>query len=210
MNFHDARFPAPLSVGSSGGPERRTEIVTLNNGHEERNSPWSQSRRRYDAGLGIQSLDDLHAVVAFFEARQGQLYGFRWKDWTYFKSCIPSGTPAPEDQALGVADGTSTAFQLIKTYRSGTQSYVRRITKPVSGSVSVASGGGVKQAGLDYSVDHAVGVVRFEAPPAAGLEVTAGYMFDVPVRFDADRISASMAGFAAGQIPSIPVVEVRV
>ena len=101
MNFHEVRFPAALSVGSSGGPERRTEIVTLSNGFEERNSPWAHSRRRYDAGLGVRSLDDLAEVVAFFEARHGQLHGFRWKDWTDFKSCLPSATPRPLDQALG-------------------------------------------------------------------------------------------------------------
>ena len=91
MNFHEIQFPAALSVGSSGGPERRTEIVTLSNGFEERNSPWAQSRRRYDAGLGVRSLDDLAELIAFFEARHGQLSGFRWKDWTDFKSCLPSG-----------------------------------------------------------------------------------------------------------------------
>ena len=99
MNFHEVRFPAALSVGSSGGPERRTEIVTLKNGFEERNSPWAHSRRRYDAGLGVRSLDDLAEVIAFFEARSGQLYGFRWKDWTDFKSCAPSEAPRGDGPA---------------------------------------------------------------------------------------------------------------
>ena len=104
MNFHDVRFPAALSVGSSGGPERRTEIVTLSNGFEERNTPWAHSRRRYDAGLGVRSLDDLAEVVAFFEARHGQLHGFRWKDWADHKSCAPSAAPAalrPADRDRG-------------------------------------------------------------------------------------------------------------
>ena len=98
MSFHEARFPAALSVGSSGGPERRTEIVALSNGFEERNAPWAQSRRRYDAGLGVRSLDDLAEVVAFFEARHGQLHAFRWKDWTDFKSCLPSAQPGATDE----------------------------------------------------------------------------------------------------------------
>lgn len=210
MNFHDVRFPAALSVGSSGGPERRTEIVALQNGFEERNSPWAHSRRRYDAGLGVRSLDDLAEVVAFFEARQGQLYGFRWKDWTDFKSCAPSAAPGPRDQAIGTGDGVATAFQLVKGYASGTQGYARPIVKPVPGKVTIAVGGVAIFEGTDFTVDHATGRVVTQVAPPAGAAVTAGFEFDVPVRFDTDRITASLAGFAAGEIPSIPVVEVRV
>ncbi len=210
MNFHDVRFPAALSVGSSGGPERRTEIVTLQNGFEERNSPWAHSRRRYDAGLGVRSLDDLAEIVAFFEARQGQLYGFRWKDWTDFKSCAPSAAPAAADQSVGTGDGAETVFQLVKGYASGVQGYGRPVVKPVAGTVKVAVGGITIFEGTDFSVDHATGRVVMVAPPALGAVVTAGFEFDVPVRFDTDRITASLAGFAAGEIPSIPVVEVRV
>ncbi len=209
MNFHEVRFPAALSAGSSGGPERRTEIVTLKNGFEERNSPWAHSRRRYDAGLGVRSLDDLAELIAFFEARHGQLYGFRWKDWTDFKSCAPSATPQAMDQPVGTGDGAKTAFELSKTYRSGPQSYVRPITKPVEGTIRVAVSG-VPLAGAGFTVDAAAGRVHLASPPAVGAPVTAGFEFDVPVRFDSDRINTSLAGFAAGEVPSIPVVELRV
>lgn len=207
MNFHEVRFPAALSVGSSGGPERRTEIVALNSGFEERNSPWAHSRRRYDAGLGVRSLDDLAEVIAFFEARHGQLYGFRWKDWTDFKSCLPSGTPGALDQRLGSGDGTATVFELRKAYASGGQSYSRPVGKPVVGTVRVAVGGAAEDG---FSLDAETGRVMLQAPPAEGVVVTAGFEFDVPVRFDADRITTSLAGFAAGEVPSIPVIEVRV
>jgi uncharacterized protein (TIGR02217 family) len=210
MNFHEVRFPAALSAGSSGGPERRTEIVTLSNGFEERNSPWAHSRRRYDAGLGVRSLDDLAEVVAFFEARHGQLYGFRWKDWTDFRSCAPSGQPSATDQVIGTGDGAVTVFQLQKRYASGAQGYARPIAKPVEGSVLVAVNGAARAYGTEFSVDHETGLVTFVAAPVSGAMVTAGFEFDVPVRFDTDRIGASLAGFAAGEIPSIPVVEVRV
>jgi len=209
MNFHEVRFPAALSVGSTGGPERRTEIVTLNNGFEERNSPWAHSRRRYDAGLGVRSLDDLAELIAFFEARHGQLHGFRWKDWTDYKSCAPSAVPSAHDQALGTGDGERRAFQLSKLYSSGGQSYSRPIMKPVAGTVVVAVAGSAMGAG-DVSVDAATGRIELAAAPVAGAIVTAGFEFDVPVRFDTDRIVTSLAGFAAGEIPSIPVVEVRV
>jgi len=208
MSFHEVRFPAALSAGSAGGPERRTEIVELRNGFEERNSPWAHSRRRYDAGLGVRSLDELAEVIAFFEARRGQLHGFRWKDWTDFKSCRPSAAPQATDQAIGVGDGTRREFALVKSYGVGAARYLRPIQKPVDGTVRVAVGGvGV---GAGVSIDPATGVVLFTAAPAAGAQVTAGFEFDVPVRFDADRISTSLASFAAGEIPSVPVVELRV
>lgn len=209
MAFHEVRFPASLSFGSAGGPERRTEIVTLSNGFEERNSPWAHSRRRYDAGLGLRSLDDVEALIAFFEARQGQLHAFRWKDWADFRSCAPSGVLGPLDQVIGTGDGVRRVFALAKTYRSGTQSYVRPIAKPVAGTVVVAVAGDPKVEGLEFAVDAARGEVAFDAAPPAGTAITAGFEFDVPVRFDTDRIQCSMASFEAGEAPSVPVVEVR-
>jgi uncharacterized protein (TIGR02217 family) len=210
MEFHDVRFPANLSFGSVGGPERRTEIVTLANGFEERNSPWAHARRRYDAGVGLRSLDDVEALIAFFEARRGQLAGFRWKDWADFKSCVASGIVAHEDQVIGLGDGVSAVFAMTKTYRSGLQSYVRPIVKPVIGTVRVAVAGDPKVDGLEYTVDGATGLISFAVPPAIGVQVTAGFEFDVPVRFDTDRIQTSVQSFQAGEVPNVPVVEVRV
>jgi uncharacterized protein (TIGR02217 family) len=209
MGFHEIRFPANLSFGSVGGPERRTDIVTLANGHEERNTPWAHSRRRYDAGVGLRSLDDVEALIAFFEARQGQLYGFRWKDWADFRSCPASRRPSAEDQRIGVGDGVNRSFALSKTYRSGEQVYVRPIAKPVAGSVLLALAGQPKALGVEFELDVMRGVVSFSDPPAAGVEVTAGFEFDVPVRFDTDRILTSVASFQAGDVPQVPVIEVR-
>ncbi|MDQ7080125.1 MAG: DUF2460 domain-containing protein [Paracoccaceae bacterium] len=210
MNFHEVRFPASLSFGSAGGPERRTEIVTLANGHEERNSPWAGSRRRYDAGVGMRSLDDIETLVAFFEARHGQLFGFRWKDWTDFKSCAPSGSPAFDDQVIGTGDGKQARFQLCKSYGSGAQAYCREITKPVEGSVLLGVAGDSLVEGVHFAVDYTTGQVTLDDAPAEGAVVTAGFEFDVPVRFDTGRLELSMRSFAAGEIPHVPVVEVRV
>jgi uncharacterized protein (TIGR02217 family) len=209
MSFHEVRFPVSLSLGSSGGPERKTEIVTLNNGFEERNSPWAHSRRRYDAGLAVRSLDDLADVIAFFEARRGQLYAFRWKDWTDFKSCKPSSTHGPFDQEIGRGDGKARAFQLCKSYTSLSQTYLRPIAKPVERSVTVAVGGGLLVSGLEFDLDATTGTITLHRAPEPGVPVTAGFEFDVPVRFDTDRITTSLTAFAAGEIPSIPVIEVR-
>ena len=209
MGFHEIRFPANLSFGSVGGPERRTEIVTLSNGFEERNTPWADSRRRYDAGVGLRSLDDVEALIAFFEARRGQLFGFRWKDWSDYKSAIPSATVHFEDQLLGYGDGVTREFQIIKTYKSGSQSYARPVLKPVAATVLVGAGGVQLTETIHFTFDATTGIVSFEAAPDPGAPVTAGYEFDVPVRFDTDRIQTSVASFKAGQVPNVPVVEVR-
>jgi len=210
MNFHEVRFPASLSFGSLGGPERRTEVVTLANGFEERNTPWAHSRRRYDAGAGMRSLDDVEAMVAFFEARQGQLYGFRWKDWSDFRSCKASGEVTFQDQIIGQGDGVQTEWPLIKTYASGGYDYARPVKKPVLGTVLVGFDGIALQEDVDWEIDLNTGVVSFGEAPDAGVEITAGYEFDVPVRFAVDAIQTSVASFQAGDVPSVPVVEVRV
>jgi uncharacterized protein (TIGR02217 family) len=209
MGFHEVRFPASLSFGSVGGPERRTEIVRLSNGFEERNSPWAHSRRRYDAGLGLRSLDDVAALVAFFEARRGQLYGFRWKDWADFRSGPARAAVTPLDQSLGHGDGMRVAFGLVKTYAAGPEPYLRPIRKPVAGTVVVALAGRPLREGVEWQLDPATGVVTFRDPVPAGAEVRAGFEFDVPVRFDTDRIAVSVASFQAGDVPQVPVVEVR-
>ncbi|MBU2890788.1 MULTISPECIES: DUF2460 domain-containing protein [Celeribacter] len=210
MGFHEVRFPANLSFGSVGGPERRTDVVTLANGFEERNTPWAHSRRRYDAGMGMRSLDDIELMIAFFEARQGQLYGFRWKDWSDYKTCKASAEVGFEDQLIGMGDGETTVFQLSKSYRSGTACYQRPITKPVAGTVKLGVGRQEAFEAVDWEVDTTTGRVTFGTPPTSGAEITAGFEFDVPVRFDTDSISTSVASFQAGEVPNVPVVEVRV
>ena len=210
MGFHEIRFPANLSFGSVGGPERRTEIVTLANGFEERNTPWEHSRRRYDAGVGMRSLDDIAALIAFFEARRGQMFGFRWKDWSDYRSGRASQPVTAFDQEIAVGDGLRTEFPLIKTYRSGGQAYARPIQKPVQGTVLVALDRDEKVMGQEVTVDPRSGLITFETAPAKGAVIWAGFEFDVPVRFDTDRIQTSVASFQAGDVPNVPVVEVRV
>ena len=207
MAFHEVRFPTGIAFGSSGGPQRKTEIVTLGSGFEERNAVWANSRRRYDVGYGVKSLDDIYAAIAFFEARMGRLYGFRFKDFADFKSCAPNGSVAPADQTIGTGDGAATQFPLVKVYASGAGSWTRAIAKPVSGTVRMAIDGVEQMSG--WSVDTVTGVVTFTAAPASGLAVQAGFEFDVPVRFDSDALSINLASFQAGEIPAIPIVEIR-
>ncbi|SNT41265.1 DUF2460 domain-containing protein, partial [Antarctobacter heliothermus] len=180
MAFHEIRFPDNISRGARGGPERRTQIVELASGDEERNASWANSRRRYDVAYGIRRGDDLAAVVAFFEARNGRLHGFRFKDWGDFKSCLPSGTPSHSDQLIGTGDGSTTGFQLAKNYVSGAQTWTRAITKPVAGSLRIGFDGTELVSG--WSVDTTTGGVTFGTAPGSGVALTAGFEFDVPVR----------------------------
>lgn len=210
MGFHEVRFPTRVSRGAAGGPERRTQVVALVSGHEERNQLWADSRRRYDAGTGIKTADQLHEVVAFFEARRGRALGFRWKDWGDYRSGPPLLLPAPDDQPLGEGDGAAVQFQLVKTYAAAVHPWTRTIRKPVAGTVRLAVGGVELAEGAGFTVDETTGIVTLADPPAAGVPVTAGYEFDVPVRFDTDRITADLRALDHGEIASIPVVEIRI
>jgi uncharacterized protein (TIGR02217 family) len=209
-NFHDVLFPVDIALNSEGGPARKTDIVALVSGHEERNSPWAGSRRRFNAGYGVKSIDDIEDVIAFFEARRGRLYGFRFRDPFDFKSCRVRETPDAEDQLIGTGDGATTAFQLVKRYSSGGASYARAIKKPVAGSVAIALDGAAQTEGEDFAVDDATGAVTMVAAPASGVSITAGFLFDTPVRFDTDELRINLAAFKAGDIPSIPLIEVLI
>ncbi|CAN5321516.1 TIGR02217 family protein [soil metagenome] len=205
MAFDEVSLPARLAFGSTGGVERRTEIVTLASGFERRSTPWAQGRRRYLIGANLRSLDDMAALTAFFEARQGRLHGFRFRDFADFKSCAPGANISATDQVLGVGDGVATTFALVKAY--GDQA--RDIRKPVIGSVRVALAG-MELAGGAFEVDATTGRMTLDAPPEEGAQVTAGFLFDTPVRFDADRIEVTLESFGAGRMTAMPLIELRI
>jgi uncharacterized protein (TIGR02217 family) len=209
--FHEIRFPTAISRAAHGGPERRTDVVVLGSGAEERNARWADSRRSWNAGYGVRSLDDLHAVIAFFEERRGRLHGFRWRDPMDSKSCPPETAPTALDQLIGTGDGATAVFQLTKTYGAAFDPWTREIRKPVAGTILLAVAGATQTPGTDYTVDHSTGILTFEAGhiPAPGQSITAGFEFDVPVRFDTDRLEINLQGFRHGAIPSIPIVEIR-
>ncbi len=206
--FDEVQFPPGISMGSTGGPMRQTQIVVLGSGFEARNARWLNSRRVYDAGYGMKSTADLYAVLAFFESRNGRLIGFRWKDWNDWLSGVPNykGTITPFDQIIGVGGVSPSVFQLLKLYQSGPSHWTRTITKPVPGTVRVAVGG-VETS--DFTVDTTTGLVSI--PDAgSGQEITAGFQFDTPVRFDTDKLEINLAEFDAGKLQSIPIIEVLI
>lgn len=208
MAFDNIRFPTSISRGSHGGPERRTDVVMTASGREERNARWASSRRRYNAGFGVKSLADIQQVIAFFEERRGRLYAFRWKDHVDFKSAAATASVAANDQVIGTGDGTTASFQLVKKYGSGLRNYFRTITAPVGGTVVVTVAG---VASPFFAVDPQTGIITFTVGhiPTLGQVITAGFEFDVPVRFDADALTINLTHFEAGEIPDIPLIEVR-
>jgi uncharacterized protein (TIGR02217 family) len=201
--FHEVSLPLPFALGASGGPERRVDVVALGSGREVRNTPWAHGRRRYEIGGAVRTLDELHALIAFFEARRGKLYGFRFRDPFDWKSASPSHAIAPTDQVIGEGDGERTTFQLAKAYGD----YSRPIQKPVAGSVRVSVDGD-ELAAEALAVTTSMGMVTLSAPPAEGAVVTAGFLFDTPVRFDVDRLDLQLDGFGAGRAIAIPLIEI--
>lgn len=199
MAFIDTRFPTDISFGSAGGPEYSTDIVITQGGHEQRNVNWSSARARYNVAYGVRSQPQLDALIAFFRARKGRADSFRFKDWTDFQA---------EAQPIGTGDGSTTQFQLVKYYASGTMTETRTITKPVFGSVAVYLAG-VLQDEADYIVSHTTGLVTFDTAPGSGVAVSADFEFDVPVRFDTDRLSASLESYGMMSVAELPLIEVR-
>ena len=199
---HDVRLPLRIAFGASGGPERVNEIVPLSNGGEQRNARRRHARRRYDVGTGVRSLDDLRQVVAFFEARRGSLTSFRFTD--PFDDCSGAGRePTMLDEHLGVGDGATRRFALLKRYGGNLDAYERPIALPRADTVSVAVDGDA----IAFALDG--GAVVLDEAPGEGAVVTAGFRFDVPVRFDLDQLNVSLTAFEAGEVPTIPLVEVR-
>lgn len=209
-DFHEVRISTKISYGATGGPRRKTEIVELNSGFEERNTPWSQARRTYDIAFGIRNTDDVYDVLAFFESREGALYGFRYKDWSDWKSTkpLPENIIAHTDQTIGAGDATATQFQLIKTYSDVANAVTRVISKPVQSSVKIGLDGVEQLTG--WVVDTLTGIVTFSSAPGSGVSITAGYEFDVPVRFAQDELMINLKNFEKGEVPNINLLEVRV
>ena len=196
--FHEVQFPPKIAYGASGGPEFNTSVTTTFGGFEQRNVNWQKARGRWDVSTGIKNKADMDVVIAFFRARFGKAYGFRFKDWADYQAV---------GQNIGTGNGTLTAFQLTKTYTSGSNSYVREIKKPVTGTVKIYLNAVLQSSG--YSVDHVTGIVTFSSAPGAGVIVSADFDFDVPARFDTDQLSVRTDGPGIYVWNGIPIVEIR-
>ncbi|MBA2932988.1 DUF2460 domain-containing protein [Sphingomonas sp. CGMCC 1.13654] len=202
--FDDVDFPLSLGAEASVAPAFSTAIVTTAAGVEQRNADWADARLRFDAGPGVRSEEDIATLIAFFRARRGAARAFRFRD--PFDASSGGAVPTPLDQPLGIGDGTTASFPLVKRYGEGNDAQVRRITRPVAGSLRVAVGGAEAVTGWSL-LDG--GIVSFVTAPAPGAEISAGYLFDVPVRFAEDSLEVGRSTFLAGEAPTVPLIEVR-
>jgi uncharacterized protein (TIGR02217 family) len=203
--FDDVIFPLEIGQDAEVTAEFSTNVVTMLSGQERRNTDWADARLAYDVAPGVRSEAELATLIAFFRARRGAAIAFRFADPFDDSSNGATGEPAATDQAIGIGDGVTTDFALIKTYGAGAGAQVRRITRPRNGSVLVAVDG---VAAIGWSLGT-MGRITFETAPADGAQITAGFRFDVPVRFAEDRLNASRATFAAGSFASVPLIEVK-
>lgn len=208
MIFDEINLPLRVAGGAESGAWFSTDVVATANGFEKRNQNWREPRRRFDVGTGLRNLKDLAVLRCFFLARAGRARGFRIRDWTDYSSAPDHvSTPKATDQNIGTGDNTQMLFQLCKTYPDAQNPHKRLITKPVAGSVVVALDGATQTTG--WSVDVTAGLLTFAAPPAAGQKITAGFLFDVPVRFDTDQLSSEAADANLARV-KIPLIEIRV
>lgn len=205
LPFDDIAYPLALGLDATVAPEFSTSVATTASGHERRNSLWSDARLRFDVGPGIRSEAELGTLLAFFRARRGAARGFRLRDPTDFSSNGMTGTPGAGDQVLGTGDGVRSSFPLVKRYGTDGAEQVRRITRPVVSSVAVSINGA---AATGWTL-AAGGTIAFAQPPATGAIVRAGFLFDVPVRFAEDRLEIAGANLAAGEAPTVALVELR-
>lgn len=195
--FHEVQFPPDIAYGATGGPGYTTSILTTVSGHERRNAAWAEARGRWNVASGLKRRDQVEALIAFFRARKGRAWGFRFKDWTDFEAA---------DQKLGLGDGSTRSFQLARHYVSAGVIETRTIAKPVPGSLAVRRDGSPV---ANWSVDTATGIVTFSSAPPAGAVLTADFAFDVPARFDTDQMDLTLERFALGSWGQIPIVEIR-
>ncbi len=210
MAFDEIRLPLRIGYGASGGPEFMTDIVTVTGGYERRNQNWSQARRRFDARTGVTTAHEASLLISFFQARAGKAKGFRLKDWSDHTSHTDGvSSPSFNDQVIGVGDGLQTQFQLTKKYGDNEVSYLRDISKPVEGSVEVGVDGILYE--TEWSVNLSTGIITFVQAPQSEALITAGYQFDVPVRFDTDRLNLTTGHPKLSEhVDPIPLIEVRV
>ncbi|MCT2398532.1 DUF2460 domain-containing protein [Novosphingobium mangrovi (ex Huang et al. 2023)] len=204
----DVRLPEKWSKGSSGGPEFLTGLVPLAGGGEYRPRRWTNPLHRYDIAHNVRKPEDIAELRSFHFARNGRHRGFLLKDWLDWTSASDGqSAPMVTDQSLGTGDGVETQFQLVKRYADAINPFDRPVAFPVVDTLLIAADGTPMASG--WSVERGTGLVTFTAAPAIGAVLTAGFAFDVPIRFDDDWLSISWDTINSRSAGSVPLQEVR-
>ena len=203
MAFREIQFPPNISFGATiGGPDFNTDVAAALSGFEQRNQRWAESRGHWNAGYGAKTKNDFEAVDAFFRASAGMAHGFRWKDWANFEVTTPV--------LIGVGDGSTKDFQLVKVSTSGPDTYTRTVKKPVAGTIRTFLDTVEKFDPADFTTDTTTGIVSYVVALGVGVEATALFEFDTPARFNTDHMGTLLHTADIMEWPEIPVVEIRV
>lgn len=192
--FDDVRLPEDIERGARGGPEYLTTVISLASGREQRNQEWEYPLSSFNVGYGIRKRSDMEQVYSFFHARSGKARGFRFRNWLDYRVVA---TP------VASVAGDSNKRQLVRVFEDTINPQLRIVGYPVVSTLKVY----VNQVITDtYTLDG--GVLTFPSDP--GADVVASFEYDIPVRFDTDRLDTLLYNYNAGEQPSIQIVELRV
>jgi uncharacterized protein (TIGR02217 family) len=208
-SYQDILFPLRIAFGASVTSERKVEVIALASGREQRNLRLARSRRTFDVGTGVRSIQDVRAIMDFYEARRGPTTSFRFRDPIDNSSRSDGAAVLPTDQTLGLGDGINPRFALTKIYGEGDDAYVRPIRRPVENSLIVSVDGFLSNA-ADFNFDSATGEIVFVPSkiPTLNAVVTSGFEFHVEVRFASETLNVNLTAFNAGELPTIALIEV--
>lgn len=196
MSFLEIKFPDSISFNSSTILEFNTTVITSKNGKEFRNVNWNNNKMKFNIINGIKTKTELDEVIKFFRNVKGKAYGFRFKDWTDFSAT---------NQQIGIGDGETKEFQLIKTYTINGNTYTRKIKKLVISTIKVFLDGVETN---DFSIDLTNGLITFEVAPSDTTIITANFEFDIPVRFNTDLLEITMDSINSGKIKDLELIEI--
>lgn len=200
--FHEVQFPPDISYGATFGPEFSTDVVKNYGGGEHRNQNWAMPLYKGTVSHGVKTKEQIKTLITFMLARRGKAFGFRFKDWADYQA---------HAQVLGVGNGTTRSYQLMKYYTDEAgYTFERVIKKPVADTVVVYADGVIVTTG--YNVDYINGMMHFETPPGTSkkpVQLTCDFEFDVPVRFDTDNMQINIENFNVYNWDAITIVELR-
>lgn len=191
-------FPECVAFGASGKILFNTQVYESDNADRSVYVPWPTGRHEYDASSGIKKLSEVEQIRELYHVAQGRAHSFDWKDFNDFKSTLVSGTPTNTDQILGTGDGLETDFMLYKDYTIGTVTRRRVIQRPVSGSILIAGDASPILTGWTWIEDEFL--IRFDVAPGAGVALTCGYLFYVPVAFASNVFDSTAVNKIEGEL----------
>lgn len=220
--FVDVYLPPDIRAYPwTSSPRWSTTITQVASAAEHRNQNWLNPLHSFKASQAVRCHEELEDLLEHWMVMRGPLFTFPMQDPLDFASArLKKANLAPAlagtDQFIAFGDGFTRVFTLQKKYTRGGVDYFRPITLPVVETVELMlnaipvddSG----SPGGPYTVDvvRDTGELIFShAPPVASI-LTAGFLFDVPVRFlGDDSFDRIVSAFQVDGFADLDFVEVR-